>query len=190
MQARLSLLIGAATSPNFLQNHSPTFGSQNHNGEAALLRKLPSSSPATYYRMTLEELERLLEGCRLGDRRSQQALYRQWYGLAMSVCARYAHSREEAVEMCNDGFMKVFMKIGECAGATTFKGWLWKIMERAAIDHFRTYRLCQPPMDDINGVAPVSIEPTAVDALSVEDKLRLVQALPPACRLVFNLYAV
>lgn len=140
--------------------------------------------------MIQDELERLIEGCRLGDRRSQQALYRKWHGLAMSVCIRYAHSREEAVEMCNDGFMKVFIKIGECAGATTFKGWLWKIMERAAIDYFRKYRLHQLPTDDINGVAPISIEPTAVDALSADEKLRLVQALPPACRLAFNLYAV
>ncbi len=140
--------------------------------------------------MAQDELDRLIEGCRLGDRRSQQALYRQYYGLAMSVCVRYAHNREEAVEMCNDGFMKVFMKIGDCSGVASFKGWLWKIMERAAIDYFRKYLLHQPPTDDINDVAPVIVAPTAVDALSAEEKLKMVQALPPVCRLVFNLYAV
>lgn len=140
--------------------------------------------------MTQDELERLIQGCRLGDRRSQQSLYRQCYSWAMSVCIRYAHGREEAAEMCNDGFMKVFLKIGDCAGANSFKGWLKKIMERAAIDHFRKYRLHQPQTDDLDVLAPVGIEPTALDALSAEEKLSMVQALPPACRLVFNLYAV
>lgn len=141
--------------------------------------------------MTLEELELLFDGCQNGNRLSQKRLYQQFYGFGMSICTRYAQHREEAEEMCHDGFVKVFSKISDCAGVGSFKGWMRQIFVRSAIDHFRKYRQSQPMLDDIEMAEGISAtDSTALDNISTAEKLRLVQQLPPACRLAFNLYAV
>lgn len=141
--------------------------------------------------MTLEELEVLLDSCKTGNRLSQKRLYQQFYGFGLSICNRYAHNREEAEEMCHDGFVKIFSKIDDCAGVGSFKGWIRQIFIRSAIDHFRKYRQSQPVLDDINVAVEISsVGNSALDKLSIEEKLCLVQQLPAAYRLAFNLYAV
>ena len=126
-----------------------------------------------------------------GNRLSQKRLYQQFYGFGMSICNRYAQHREEAEEMCHDGFVKVFSKIGDCAGVGSFKGWMRQIFVRSAIDHFRKYRQNQPTLDDIELASDISAtDGTPLDNISIDEKLHLVQQLPPACRLTFNLYAV
>ena len=141
--------------------------------------------------MTLEELEVLLDSCKTGNRLSQKRLYQQFYGFGLSICNRYAHNRGEAEEMCHDGFVKIFSKIDDCAGVGSFKGWIRQIFIRSAIDHFRKYRQSQPVLDDINVAVEISsVGNSALDKLSIEEKLCLVQQLPAAYRLAFNLYAV
>jgi len=141
--------------------------------------------------MTLEELETLLDSCKNGNRLSQKRLYQQFFSLGMSVSMRYAHNREEAEEMCQDGFVKAFSKIKDCVGVSSFKGWLRQIFVRSAIDYYRKYCKSQPILDGLEQAEGVFTESaTALDNISIDEKLRLVQALPPACRIAFNLYAV
>jgi hypothetical protein len=53
----------------------------------------------------------LLEGCRISNPKSQELLYRQFYGYAMSVCLRYTCTHDEAGEIVNDGFIKIFNNV-------------------------------------------------------------------------------
>lgn len=141
--------------------------------------------------MTLEELEMLLNGCKSGNRMSQKLLYQQFYGFGMSICNRFAHNREEAEEMCHDGFVKVLTKIDDCAGVGSFKGWMRQIFVHSAIDYFRKYRQNLPILDDIELASGEFIpDISALDKISTNEKLYLVQQLPTAYRLAFNLYAV
>ncbi len=140
--------------------------------------------------MTLEELEMLLEGCKNGNRLSQKRIYHNFYSLGMSVSMRYAQNQEEAQEICNDGFVKAFAKIGDCASVGSFKAWLRQIFVRSAIDYFRKYRQNKPMMDDLETASHVSTKSTAVEYLSNEEKMGLIQKLPPSYRVAFNLYAV
>ena len=55
-------------------------------------------------------IEALIEGCKLGEKTSQERLYKLYYGYAMGITLRYSSSREEAMEILNDGFLKVFDK--------------------------------------------------------------------------------
>ena len=141
--------------------------------------------------MTLEDMELLLESCKQGNRLSQKRLYQQFYGYGMSICNRYAHSRQEAEEMCHDGFLKAFNKIGDCAGVGSFNGWMRQIFVHSAIDYYRKYSKNKPVMDDMELAVNISYtDSTALDKISVDEKLKLVQQLPPSCRIAFNLYAV
>lgn len=124
-----------------------------------------------------------------GDARARKELYTQFYGYAMGVALRYARHRQEAEEIVNDGFLKVFDRLETCQNPAAFKGWMRRIMVNAAIDYYRRYKKFRQEVDE----SPASDLPTseqALSQLSAEDLLRLVQALPDAYRLVFNLYAI
>jgi len=137
----------------------------------------------------VHELNYLIEGCREWNRNSQELLYRQFYGYAMSIALRYAQNKEEAVEILNDGFLKIFQHIKEFDTNRPFKSWLAKIMVNTAIDHLRSKKKISFT-EDIEKVYDLGMDDTAMDKLSYDELLILVQSLPPAYRTVFNLYVI
>ncbi len=133
----------------------------------------------------------LLAACARGDVLSQKALYKHYYGLAMHLCLRYAANREEAAEMLNDGFMKVFTHLSQRTGGGSFEGWLRRIMVNTAIDHFRRNQHHRATLDLLYAEqVPSPDDDNALTQLSATEILALVQQLTPACRLVFNLHVV
>ncbi len=136
-----------------------------------------------------DKLSTLIRACQQGKSASQRELYRQFYSYGMKVCVRYAQHEEEAHEMLNDAFVKVFQKIATHYDLElSFKAWFNKILVRTAIDYYRK----RPPTPVAIEVAllHVSHDVDALDQLSAQEILRLVQLLPPAYRMVFNLFAV
>jgi len=139
----------------------------------------------------LPALTDVLAGCLRSHRQSQEQLYRQFYGYAMSVCLRYSHSRESAVEVLNDGFLKVFTHLDQYNPAQPFKGWLRRILVNTAIDHYRQeVRHQQTELVDESRYVLVSESVDVCSQLAHEDLLRLIQCLSPAYRMVFNLYVM
>ncbi|QJD78151.1 RNA polymerase sigma factor [Spirosoma rhododendri] len=138
-----------------------------------------------------DALPDLVAGCLRNHRQSQELLYRQFYGFAMSVCMRYAPTRDSALEVLNDGFLKVFTRLDQYDSSQSFKSWLRRIMINTAIDQYRqeTRHGQQSDIERAEQLAP-SAEPDAYTQLAHEDLLTLVQQLSPAYRLVFNLYAI
>jgi RNA polymerase sigma-70 factor (ECF subfamily) len=142
--------------------------------------------------MSIEELERHIEGCRREESHSQRQIYQQFYGLGLHICLRYAQCREEAEEMCHDGFVRAFSAIKTLERPAAIKGWLTRIFVLSAIDHYRKYRRSQPVLDELELATGQLAEPfdAPLERLSYEEKLRLVQALPTSFRLAFNLCVV
>jgi len=130
-----------------------------------------------------------LEGCKQRDRESQRMLYRHHYAYAMSICLRYCQTKEEAREILNDGFMKVFSKIEQYNPETSFLGWLRRIMINTAIDHYRK-EVKHYHQSSIENEKPVANTTSVLDDLGHQELLQLVQQLSPAYRAVFNLYAI
>ncbi|MCR9288017.1 MAG: RNA polymerase sigma factor [Bacteroidetes bacterium] len=139
--------------------------------------------------MTKDQIVTLINACRKNDRESQQALYRHFYNYGMTICMRYAGTREEAKEILNDGFVKVFLKIDRYSPNLSFKGWLNKILVNTAIDHFRKFQN-EPQTVDLIHAQHYEVESEALLNLSVEAIFDLINKLPPAYRMAFNLYAV
>ena len=93
--------------------------------------------------------------------------------------------------MCNDGFVKALLKIGDCQSVGAFTGWLRKIFVHAAIDHYRKYRQSQPVLGPIEAATgQVFTDSSAIDRMSVDEKLRLLKSLPPVYQMTFNLYVL
>ena len=114
----------------------------------------------------------------------------------MAVCDRYTNNQDDALEILNDGFLKIFKEIHRYKPAysdviSSFKGWLRKIMVYTAIDHFRKNHKYAFTAELDNGVIQVSAQnETALDRLSYEEIIRSVQKLTPGYRTVFNLFII
>lgn len=139
---------------------------------------------------TLNSIEILLEGCRKSDRLSQELLYRQFYSYAMSVCLRYTRDKDEAIEILNDGFLKVFTKSELYDPDKSFKAWLRRIMINTALDYYRQ-NVKHYYHEGIEEAGNIADRASAADNnITYEELIGLVQQLSPAYRTVFNLYVI
>lgn len=135
-------------------------------------------------------LKAVINGCLKGSRDHQKVLYEQFYGYAISICLRYAHSTEEAKEILNDGFMKVFTRLAQLKDGP-FKPWLRRILINTAIDHYRASSKHYNVSEINSEVAYNTLtQASAIDDLSHQELILLIQQLSPAYRTVFNLYVI
>ena len=146
--------------------------------------------------LSADELTYHVEACALNKRESQKILYSSFYGYAMAICDRYANKQEDALEILNDGFLKIFKEIHHYKPSyadvvSSFKGWLRKIMVYTAIDHFRKnhkHRMVTQLDNVVYQVATISED--AISKLSYEEIIRAIQDLSPGYRTVFNLFVI
>ena len=134
--------------------------------------------------------EQLLQESLRGNRQSQEMLYRSHYGYAMSICLRYAQHKEEALEIVNDGFMKVFTKGEQYNPKYPFKVWLRKIIINTALDYYRSNHKHSFHEDISEAFSLESPYASPIDELNHEALLKMVQQLSPAYRMVFNLFVI
>lgn len=136
-----------------------------------------------------EELHQLIGGCIRKERGSQKMLYKAFYGFSMGICLRYANNRDEAAEVMNQGFFKVFTRIETYDTSRPFKAWLGRIMMNVSIDYYRA-NLKMAYAEDLDKAENMSNDEMPDQKLNYEDLLAMVQKLPNAYRTVFNLYAI
>ncbi len=139
--------------------------------------------------MNNDGLKRLLTGCLNNDRRSQGALYERFYSYALSVALPYCAHEEEAREVVNDAFLKVFTGIGRYNPTFAFATWLRTIVVRTAINRYKS-RQNELVLYDLTEGLDIPIEDEFLSKMAAEDLLRLVQNLPPAYRMTLNLFAL
>ena len=84
-----------------------------------------------------KQIQQLIQGCLSGDRRSQQAVYKLLYGKMKAVCLRYTKDSDQAMDVLQEGFIKVFQNMGRYTGVGSFEGWVRRIMVNLSIDRFR-----------------------------------------------------
>lgn len=135
------------------------------------------------------DLDQLLQGCRQKDRASQQRLYSQFYNYAMSVARRYVNNLETAEEICNDTFFKVFTKIELYSGAMPFRYWLRRILINTAIDRLRS-GMNTPALVELQSWQDPEWDSGIIEELTHEQIIGMLDQLPPAYRMAFNLFVV
>jgi len=146
--------------------------------------------------LSADELTYHVGACALNKRDSQKVIYNSFYGYAMAICDRYTNSQEDAVEILNDGFLKIFKEIHHYQPAysdvvSSFKGWLRKIMVYTAIDHFRKNQKHKVVTELDSVVYQLeAVNEDAIDKLSHEEIIRAIQELSPGYRTVLNLFII
>lgn len=130
-----------------------------------------------------------IDGCARGDRKIQYELYQRFAPKMYGVCLRYAGKVEEAEDILQEGFIKVFRKIDSFRGDGSFEGWVRRIFVNTAIEHFRKKNYLQPITEyEENTIEGKYL--SVLDSLAEKDIIQLVQQLSPGYRTVFNMYVV
>jgi RNA polymerase sigma-70 factor (ECF subfamily) len=143
-----------------------------------------------------EQLKAIIDGCLQNDRRSQEQLFKLFYGKMLPVCIRYVSDRDTAQEVLQEGFIKVFEKLGAFDHKGSFEGWIRRIVANTAIDAIRKSKK-DPYRTDNDNDFKIGAEDLMVDReemetldLKAEVAMAAVQKLSPAYRAVFNLYVL
>ncbi len=137
----------------------------------------------------------IIEGCISGDRLSQEKIYEKLYGKMFGVCLRYSKGKEDALDIMQDGFIKLFANIKKYNRSGSFEGWARRIMVNTAIDFYRKNKKSMLFTNSEyieNKSGEIEIENDELDFMNMNtnDIMEAVQQLSPAYRTVLNMYVV
>lgn len=113
-----------------------------------------------------------------------------YYNYGMTVASRYASNRDDAAEIMNDAFVRTMQNLDKFNRELPFKAWFGKILVNCAINHYRRFTVRRLDTQPITYAEEQSFDSNVLSHLSAQDILALVQKLPQAYRVVFNLYAI
>jgi len=140
--------------------------------------------------------QELVRGCSEKSAKHYHLLFDRYYGKMLNVCRRYAKNHEEARDMVQEGFIRVYKNILQYKGEGSFEGWMRRVMVTTCINYYHKYHSKDTVefIDNIHlaeaenhlGVA-INDAKTNYDA---EQLLKLIQNLPAGYRMVFNLHAI
>ena len=143
-----------------------------------------------------EQLKAIIDGCLQNDRRSQEQLFKLFYGKMLPVCIRYVSDRDTAQEVLQEGFIKVFEKLGAFDHKGSFEGWIRRIVANTAIDAIRKSKKDPYRTDNDNdfkiGAEDLMVDREEMETLELKAEVAMdaVQKLSPAYRAVFNLHVL
>ena len=133
--------------------------------------------------------EEIIGNCKKGSLKHQELLYKQFYGYAMGISARYSFNEDDAMEVVNDAFIKVFNNIGSYNTDKPFRAWLRTIVVNTAIDR-RRKEIKFLANTDLDNAVGVGSNATAIDTLNANDILKLMKKLPQIQLTIFNMYEI
>jgi len=136
------------------------------------------------------ELAKLINDCRANDRSAQELLYKRYYGKMMAMCMRYTGNRDDAMEVLNAGFLKVFKSLDSYRSNGSFDGWVYRIIYNSVIDKLRSRMKEIKTVEVDNDMTISGIDSSSIQQLYVQDLMGLLNALPEATRVVFNMFAI
>jgi RNA polymerase sigma factor (sigma-70 family) len=128
--------------------------------------------------------------CIAGDRKSQEDLYNHFAGKMYAVCLRYSKDTEEAQDILQDGFVKVFRNLEKFRNEGSFEGWLRRIFVNTAIEYYRKRnKLSSSISEQIeNSIEDDSV--TVFEKLAATDVIKIINELSPGYKAVFNMYVI
>ncbi|MEP6597134.1 MAG: sigma-70 family RNA polymerase sigma factor [Ginsengibacter sp.] len=136
----------------------------------------------------MDTYTQLIQACINGDRHSQNKLYELFGPKMFSICIRYSKNREEAEDILQEGFVQVFRSLCKFRFEGSFEGWIRQIMVYSAIRYYRSKSKMHPVINIESVNAEEAGNESILSQLGKKELLKMIQKLPTAYRLVFNLY--
>jgi RNA polymerase sigma factor (sigma-70 family) len=134
--------------------------------------------------------EAILSGCLQNDPVAQRELYTKYSPKMLSVCYRFAHNREDAEDMLQDGFIKVFSQIHTFQNKGAFEGWIRRIIVHTCINHLKKNKKFNESVDIIHATGVQIREDSVPSIVQAKQVVECIRLLPLGYRTVLNLYAI
>ena len=131
----------------------------------------------------------LIKACGKGDNKAFQKIYDKHSGIMYSICLRYMKNTDEAQDVLQDGFVKVFKNIGKFQFSGSFEGWMKRIFVHTSIEHIRK-RKAHLDVTELNSNELKLTDHIETGTMDAEKMMELVQHLPAGYRTVFNMFVV
>ncbi len=142
--------------------------------------------------MPLYSEQEIINGCRKNDRTYQEYLYQHYYSLFLKICARYAKNMEDAEQLLNDSFLRIFHHVDRFLGSGSFEGWMKRIVVNTCLDYLKSKQLKNSLQlshaASANDELQVPVNAEVLHHIEFKELLGLIQTLPPVSKTVFNLY--
>ncbi|MFT6137222.1 MAG: RNA polymerase sigma-70 factor (ECF subfamily) [Salibacteraceae bacterium] len=144
------------------------------------------------------QISEIIKGCKDRDSRCQKELYNRFFGLMMAICYRYCSCRQDAEDIVQDGFIKVFDKIDSFDGNGSFEGWLKRVFVNMALDKIRKQKMQFLSINEgdnedylIGSTEQEEMEENELlISIGRENLVKAIQNLTPMYRAVFNLFVI
>ena len=134
--------------------------------------------------------EAILQGCLKNNPAAQKALYDKYSAKMLSVCYRYGHNREDAEDMLQEGFIKVFAQMHTFQSRGAFEGWVRRIMIHTCINNLKKNKRFNESVDLIHATSIQVKEETIPSIIQAKQVIECIRLLPIGYRTVLNLYAI
>ena len=134
--------------------------------------------------------DELIKACINKNERAQKTLFDNFSPRLMGVCLRYAQNRDEAKDMLQDGFIKIFQKLEAFSGTGSFGGWMHRTMVNTCLDAIRKNSKHLYSVEIEKADHLIQLDETILSEIRTKELLGLVQQLPDGYRLVFNMFAI
>ena len=135
------------------------------------------------------EYKDLIEACVKGDRLAQRNLYDIFSKRMYVICLRYTKSQQEAEDVLQESFIKIFKNLSGYRGESRLDYWIKRIVINTALNSQRK-KLYMYPMVDIEDVKNEFDQSKALSSYQMEELLKMIRELPTGCQTVFNLFAI
>ncbi len=136
--------------------------------------------------------QEIIFGCRKGERVFQEHLYKAYYSTLMKICLRYAKDMQDAEQLLNDGFMKIFTHINKYEQSGSFEGWMKKIMVNTCLDYLKSSYVKNSMKMNFNANlvenTSLSVSNESMEKMEFKELVNMIQALPAMTKTVFNLF--
>lgn len=134
--------------------------------------------------------EQLVKECISGNAIAHKKFYDLFAKKMMGVCLRYASNHDEAQDVLQDGFIKVFSKLPKFINKGSLEGWVRRIMVNTALDQYRKNKKYQSDVE-IDAVSfKLEQRDFIIETINANDLLKIIQTIPKGYRVVFNLFAI
>ena len=132
----------------------------------------------------------IFQGCLQNNAAAQKALYEKYSAKMMAVCYRYGHNREDAEDMLQESFIKVFSQIHTFENRGALEGWIRRITVHTCINILKKNKRFNESVDIIHANSIQIKEDNIPSIMQAKEVVECIRLLPLGYRTVLNLYAI
>jgi RNA polymerase sigma factor (sigma-70 family) len=134
--------------------------------------------------------EQTINSCKAQDAKAQKRVYEFYFPLMLAIVRRYVKDNEDALDVLNQGFVKVFKKIDQYHEGNSFEGWCKRIIINTALDHLRSNKRYKD-LFSFEAIMPTyQVNNDGLNNMTIDELFQLIDGISPISKIVFNMFAI